>query len=153
MSTTFNFLGLPLELRQQIYSLYFKPADRIIPHEHVRCRRPTQWDDGDEFTSEDSVCLYSGGKYNFEFDIFLVCKEVKEEAQEVWRRENVFVTICTPWPQAGRGFNRVWGRLARDEEIYRQLMRKLQSLPQLPEGTPWSSWVYSGVLVGGGWWT
>lgn len=84
MAESFPFLRLPLELREQVYSLYFKPADRITFPEST----------GFEDT-------FNGGVYKFDFDIYSVCKQVKTEAEEVWRRENIFVCIETPWPQAG----------------------------------------------------
>lgn len=77
MSGTFRFLALPLELREQIYSLYFHPPDRL-------------------HTLEDS-----GGRYQFDFDLLRVCKQVYAEAQTVFRRENIFVKVETPWPNAG----------------------------------------------------
>ncbi|KAF2263036.1 hypothetical protein CC78DRAFT_617989 [Lojkania enalia] len=72
----FPFLSLPLELREQIYSLYFNPSSRLERREN------------------------GGGQYRFDFDILRVSKQVYIEAQTVWRREVHFVRIETPWPQA-----------------------------------------------------
>jgi hypothetical protein len=79
----FPFLSLPLELRESIYSLYFKPADRLVQ--------------GHILESQG----FFGGVYKFDFDVCRVSKQVYREAQAVWRRENVFVKIATPWPSAG----------------------------------------------------
>jgi hypothetical protein len=82
-SPRFRFLDLPLEIRESIYSLYFKPADR--------------------FTTSPSLESqgFFGGVYTFDLRILRVCKQVCEEARAVWTRENVFVKIATPWPSAG----------------------------------------------------
>lgn len=79
----FPFLDLPLELRDQIYSLYFKPADRLV-HSHAL-----------------SAKGFFGGVYAFDFGLYRVNKQVYKEAKKVWQRENVFVKIATPWPSAG----------------------------------------------------
>jgi hypothetical protein len=79
----FPFLSLPLELREYIYSLYFKPADRLVQGHELE------------------TLGFFGGVYKFDFDVYLVNKQVYKEAQAVWRRENVFVKIATPWPSAG----------------------------------------------------
>jgi hypothetical protein len=112
MTDSFPFLRLPLELREQVYSLYFKPADRITFPE------ATGFDDA-----------FNGGIYKFDFDIYSVSKQVKTEAEEVWRRENVFVCIETPWPQAGtlKAFrvrrlrfaqiSRSWGELGQSHPL------------------------------------
>ncbi|KAF2788797.1 hypothetical protein K505DRAFT_314239 [Melanomma pulvis-pyrius CBS 109.77] len=76
MSAAFPFLRLPLELREAVYSLYFNPASRLV--------------DGE----------FGGGQYRFEFDLYRVNKQVYSEAENVFRRENVFVRIDTPWPTA-----------------------------------------------------
>jgi hypothetical protein len=81
--SAFPFLALPLELRESIYSLYFKPADRL---HH-----------SDELNEQG----FFGGVYRFDFDVYHVNRQVYREAQAVWKRENVFVKIATPWPSAG----------------------------------------------------
>ncbi|KAF2656326.1 hypothetical protein K491DRAFT_692178 [Lophiostoma macrostomum CBS 122681] len=80
----FHFLKLPAEIRDHIYSFYFKPVDRLVPN-------------GLECDCEDSK---GGGFYKFDFAIYSVNKQIKTEAEDVFRRENVFVKIETPWPQA-----------------------------------------------------
>lgn len=77
------FLSLPLELREQIYSLYFKPADRLTHSEALNAQG------------------FFGGVYRFDFDLHRVNKQIYNEAKAVWKRENVFVKIATPWPSAG----------------------------------------------------
>ena len=79
MSKSFPFLRLPLELREQIYTYYFNPADRL------------------------EACEYFGGagQYRFNFGLYRVNKQIHVEAKTVFRRQNVFVRIETPWPQAG----------------------------------------------------
>jgi hypothetical protein len=81
--SSFPFLALPLELRESIYSLYFKPAD----HLHH----------SDELNAQGLF----GGVYTFAFDLYRVNKQVHREARAVWKRENIFVKIATPWPSAG----------------------------------------------------
>ncbi|KAH8723824.1 hypothetical protein GQ44DRAFT_728400 [Phaeosphaeriaceae sp. PMI808] len=82
MPSPFPFLSLPLELREAIYSLYFKPADRLAHNLSLDAQG------------------YSGGVYDFDFDLYLVNRQLYDEAKTVWRRENVFVKIATPWPSA-----------------------------------------------------
>ncbi|KAH9860897.1 hypothetical protein IAQ61_010632 [Plenodomus lingam] len=77
------FFTLPLELREQIYSLYHKPADRLVRN-HIL----------------DAQGLF-GGVYEFDFALWRANKQVYEEARRVWRRENVFMKIGLPWPSAG----------------------------------------------------
>ncbi|KAF2848518.1 hypothetical protein T440DRAFT_470131 [Plenodomus tracheiphilus IPT5] len=77
------FFTLPLELREQIYSLYHKPADRL-QRNHIL----------------DAQGFF-GGVYRFDFSLWRVNRQVYEEAKRVWRRENIFVKIGTPWPSAG----------------------------------------------------
>jgi hypothetical protein len=79
----FPFLSLPLELRESIYSLYFKPSDRLIRNETLE------------------KLGFFGGVYDFDFKLYKVNKQVYREAKVVWKRENVFVKIATPWPSAG----------------------------------------------------
>jgi hypothetical protein len=85
MSTSrpFPFLSLPLELRESIYSLYFKPADRLVR------------------TDELDKHGFFGGLYQFDFRLYRTNKQIWGEAAAVWKRENVFVKIATPWPSAG----------------------------------------------------
>ncbi|KAF2623092.1 hypothetical protein BU25DRAFT_494525 [Macroventuria anomochaeta] len=78
----FRFLDLPLELREQIYSLYFKPADRL----HKSATLESQG--------------FYGGVYGFEFGLYKTCKQIAKEAKKVWRREVKTVKIGTPWPSA-----------------------------------------------------
>jgi hypothetical protein len=44
---------------------------------------------------------FFGGVYKFDFDLSRVNRQICAEARRVWRRENVFVKISTPWPSAG----------------------------------------------------
>lgn len=81
MSTPFPFLRLPLELREVIYGLYFNPADRQVMHTR------------------------GGVEYNFEFDLLRANKQVYYEAQSVFRRENIFIRIETPWSETGITFS------------------------------------------------
>jgi hypothetical protein len=78
-----SFFSLPLELREQIYSLYFKPSDRLHHSETL---------------NEQG---FFGGVYRFDFDLYRVNRQIHNEAKAVWKRENVFVKIATPWPSAG----------------------------------------------------
>jgi len=78
-----SLFSLPLELREQIYSLYFKPADRLHHSQKL---------------NEEG---FYGGVYRFEFQLLRVNKQIHDEAKAVWQRENVFVKIATPWPSAG----------------------------------------------------
>jgi hypothetical protein len=77
MATPFPFLRLPLELREVVYSEYFNPASHLV--------------DGE----------WGGGQYRFEFALYHVNKQIHSEAENVFRRENIFVRIETPWPTAG----------------------------------------------------
>ncbi|CAI6334788.1 unnamed protein product [Periconia digitata] len=71
------FLRLPLELREHIYSYYFRPADRL------------------------DVSNFAGGLYRFEFDLLRVNKQVHLEAHNLWRRKFAyFVRLQTLWPNA-----------------------------------------------------
>jgi hypothetical protein len=79
----FPFLSLPLELRDAIYSLYFKPSDRLVRNE---------WLDKQGFF---------GGVYQFDFRLCRANKQIYKETTAVWKRENVFVKVATPWPSAG----------------------------------------------------
>lgn len=82
-SQPFPFLSLPLELRESIYSLYFKPSDRLVRNSAL----DTQG--------------FFGGVYRFDFNLCHVNKQICAEARRVWKRENLFVKIATPWPSAG----------------------------------------------------
>lgn len=81
--SSFPFLNLPLELREHIYALYFKPADRLIHNNAL------------------NAAGYFGGVYKFDFELYRVSRQIHGEAKRVWERENVFVKIATPWPSAG----------------------------------------------------
>jgi hypothetical protein len=90
----FRFLDLPLELREQIYALYFKPADRL--HKSATLER-----DG-----------FYGGVYEFDLRVMRTSKEVCREARKVWRREVKTVKVGTPWPSTGMYFfdSELWTR-------------------------------------------
>jgi len=77
-------LSLPTELREHIWSLYLKPADRLVRSAEL----------------EEQGLL--GGVYRFEFALWRVNKQLYSEAKGVWRRENVVVKIATPWSTTGR---------------------------------------------------
>ncbi|KAJ4368502.1 NADH dehydrogenase [ubiquinone] 1 alpha subcomplex assembly factor 3 [Didymella sp. IMI 355093] len=78
----FRFLDLPLELREQIYSLYFRPADRLR-------KSPVLESQG-----------FYGGVYDFDLRLQRTCKQIAKESKKVWRREVRTVKIGTPWPSA-----------------------------------------------------
>ncbi|KAF1833836.1 hypothetical protein BDW02DRAFT_472231, partial [Decorospora gaudefroyi] len=78
----FSFMQLPLELREQIYSLYFRPADHLV-------KSPALEANG-----------FFGGVYQWSFALSCVSKQIYAESQKVWRRENAFIKIATPWPSA-----------------------------------------------------
>jgi hypothetical protein len=82
----FRFLDLPLELREQIYALYFKPADRLR-------KSATLEREG-----------FYGGVYEFDLRVMRTSKQICREARKVWRREVKTVKVGTPWPSAGRCF-------------------------------------------------
>ncbi|KAF2186689.1 hypothetical protein K469DRAFT_630618 [Zopfia rhizophila CBS 207.26] len=73
MSKAFPFLRLPLELREAIYSLYFNPASLV------------------QRRKDGAV------EYKFDLRLYRVNKQIYSEAQTVFRRENVFIRIETPW--------------------------------------------------------
>lgn len=79
----FPFLRLPLELREQVYSHYFHPGDHLVRN-----------------TALESKGFF-GGVYHWDLDVFYVNKQIHRESKRVWRRENIFVKIATPWPSAG----------------------------------------------------
>ncbi|KAF2993038.1 hypothetical protein E8E13_000516 [Curvularia kusanoi] len=78
----FRFLDLPLELREQIYALYFRPADRLR-----------------KSAALESQGFY-GGVYGFDLRLMRTSKQVSREARKVWRREVKTVKVGTPWPSA-----------------------------------------------------
>jgi hypothetical protein len=82
-SNLFPFLRLPLELREQIYSHYFHPGDHLVKNGELEAKG------------------FYGGVYQWDFDLWRVSKQVYGESKKVWKRENVFVKIATPWPTAG----------------------------------------------------
>lgn len=82
-SKPFPFLALPLELREHIYSLYFRPADRLRKSATLESRG------------------FYGGVYEFEFGLCATSRLVCREARRVWRREVRMVKVATPWPSAG----------------------------------------------------
>lgn len=82
----FRFLDLPLELREQVYELYFRPADRLQKSSLL---------EGQGFY---------GGVYAFEFGLYRTCKQIAREAKKVWRRSVMTVKVATPWPSAGECF-------------------------------------------------
>jgi hypothetical protein len=71
-----KFLQLPGEIREAIY------------HE-VLCSVNNKHDIGDQRK-----------KYVFDLNLFLTCQQVYFEARTVFRRDNTFVMIETPWPEA-----------------------------------------------------
>jgi hypothetical protein len=76
---SFHLLDLPLELRENIYSYYLKPADRLE-------------------SSEEG----GGGNYKFDNSLFLVNKQISDEARAVWKLQDAFfVMVRTPWPTTG----------------------------------------------------
>ena len=79
----FPFMQLPLELREQIYSIYFNPPDHLAKSPDLEARG------------------FFGGLYRWDFDLWTVNKQIYAESKTVWRRENIFVKIATPWPSAG----------------------------------------------------
>jgi len=83
MSQLSPLLSLPLELRESIYSLYFKPSDRLTTSSSLERQG------------------FYGGVYTFDLRLLRVSAQVCEEARAVWQRENVFIKIATPWPSAG----------------------------------------------------
>ena len=70
------FLEVPGEIREAIY------------HE-VLCSLNNKQDLGNHYK-----------KYNFDLNLFRTCRQIYTEAREVFRRDNVFVSVQTPWPQA-----------------------------------------------------
>jgi hypothetical protein len=79
----FPFMRLPLELREQVYSIYFHPGSHLIKNSELEAKS------------------FFGGVYQWDFGLLRVNKQVYEESKKVWKRENVFVKIATPWPSAG----------------------------------------------------
>ncbi|KAF1936032.1 hypothetical protein EJ02DRAFT_319385, partial [Clathrospora elynae] len=73
---------LPLELREQIYSLYLDPADHLVKSEDLEAKG------------------FHGGVYQWGLGLFGVNKQVYAETKRVWRREVYFVKFATPWPSA-----------------------------------------------------
>ncbi|KAG0648293.1 hypothetical protein D0Z07_5392 [Hyphodiscus hymeniophilus] len=69
-------LEVPGEVREAIY------------HE-VLCSLNNKQDLGNDYK-----------KYNFDFGLFRTCRQIYNEAREVFRRDNIFVSVQTPWPEA-----------------------------------------------------
>ncbi|KAH7561565.1 hypothetical protein BM1_02669 [Bipolaris maydis] len=90
----FPFLRLPLELREQIYSYYFHPGDHLVRSTALEAKG------------------FFGGVYHWDFDVFYVNKQIHRESKRVWRRENIFVKIATPWPSADAQANAFSGHHA-----------------------------------------
>lgn len=82
-SETSLLLSLPAELREYIWSLYFKPADRLVRRAHSNAH------------------VFLGGVYDFDMALLRVNKQVHYEATSVWQRENVFVKVTAPRSDAG----------------------------------------------------
>jgi len=74
--TESRFLKLPGEIREAIY------------HE-VLCSVNNKFDAGNQYK-----------KYAFDLNLFLTCQQVYQEARTVFRRDNIFISIETPWPEA-----------------------------------------------------
>lgn len=83
-SETSLLFSLPTELREYIWSLYFKPADRLVRRAHSNAQ------------------VFLGGVYHFDMALLRVNKQVQYEGTSVWQRENVFVKVTTPWSDAVR---------------------------------------------------
>ena len=71
-----RFLEVPGEIREAVY------------HEILRSVNNKQ-ELGNQYN-----------KYTFDLSLFLTCRKVYDEAREVFRRDNIFVSIETPWPEA-----------------------------------------------------
>lgn len=80
--TPFPFMRLPLELREQIYSEYFDPKQRLGSFEL-------------DIGPEGRI---SYTRYTFEFSLLSTCKQVYLEAVNIWRKNNKFMKFQTPWP-------------------------------------------------------
>lgn len=73
-----QFLSLPPEIREQIYSLILNPgASRVY--------------EDDEYTSYD---------YQDALVLFRINRQIYYESRKIFRDLNIFVRIETPWPQA-----------------------------------------------------
>jgi hypothetical protein len=77
-STSFRFLDLPGELRNNVYQKLLGPGD-------------ARQDMGEGYT-----------KYTYDLALFLVNKQVYFESRKVFRQLNVFARIETPWDEAQR---------------------------------------------------
>jgi tetratricopeptide (TPR) repeat protein len=71
-----RFLEIPGEIREAIYHQVLRSANN----------------------KEDLGNHYK--KYNFDLSLFRTCKQIHNEAREVFRRDNIFIAIQTPWPEA-----------------------------------------------------
>ncbi|KAH8597678.1 hypothetical protein B0O99DRAFT_684395 [Bisporella sp. PMI_857] len=76
MATSCKLLGLPGEIREAIYhEILFSPKNK--------------YDIGNEYK-----------KYRFDLSVFRTCHQIYSEARAVFRRDNIFVAVDTPWPDA-----------------------------------------------------
>lgn len=73
-----HFLGVPAEIRDEVYRFLLHPDANRIEHE-------------DEYTSYD---------YAPTLRLFRVCRSIYREARAIFRQLNVFIRIETPWPEA-----------------------------------------------------
>ena len=71
-----RFLEIPAEIREAVYY-------------EVLCSLNNKQDLGNQYK-----------KYNFDLGLFRTCQQIYNEAREVFRRNNIFVSIQTPWPEA-----------------------------------------------------
>ena len=79
-----EFLTLPPEIRSNIY------AELVAAHRNRHPKNPNPRGSGGDIYEE----------YSFHLNVFQVSKKVYAEAYEVFRRENVFIVIESPWTRA-----------------------------------------------------
>ncbi|KAF1988917.1 hypothetical protein K402DRAFT_391621 [Aulographum hederae CBS 113979] len=75
-SKPFRFLDLPAEIRESVYGF-------VLKSDYIK----QELEDGQ-------------AAYNFDLKLFLVNRQVYYEARKVFRKENIFVRVETPWPEA-----------------------------------------------------